>query len=228
MRDRGALRPQPCRRLTAAAAGAALLFGAGQARAQVAPIGVELGGQIGAGVRLGDGPHYAVVERAGLTFGAGGFVTLEPAFSLGLGIEHTDLGRERSAASGIGAVEVIRDLNAVWATIRLNLVRAEAGELSIGFGPGLAWQSADAAGVATPVLAPRPFTCSGSDAADLALRVGLGGALALGGGLWLQGGAGFDNVRLSSELMDGCVFGAGSVALFQVRAGLSYRFEVPR
>ena len=56
----------------------------------------------------------------------------------------------------------------------------------------------------------------------------IGGALPLGGGLWLHGSAGFDNVQLSSEPMDGCIFGAGSVALFQLRAGLSYRFAIPR
>jgi hypothetical protein len=195
---------------------------------QPAPIGLELGGHLGAAVRVGDGPHFEIIERAGVSFGAFAFLTPEPAFSLGLAFEHTDLGRERSAAGYFGAFEVIRDLNTLWATVRLNLLRGELGALGLSFGPGLAWQSADAAGVTTPLLQATPFACSGSDAADLALRAGLGGSLALGGGATLSAGATLDNVRLSSDIMDGCVPGAGSVTLIGIRAALSYRFDVGR
>jgi hypothetical protein len=179
-------------------------------------------------VRAGDGPHFEIVERAGPAYGASAFVTLEPAFSLGLAFEHTDLGRERSAVGEAGAIEVVRDLNAVWAAVRLNLVRGDAGELGLLFGPGLAWQSADARGVAAPTRDATPFACAAGGSADLALRAGLGGALALGRGLFLTAGATVDNVRLSSDPLGDCVFGAGSATIFGLRGGFAYRFDVGR
>lgn len=193
-----------------------------------APIDLELGGVLGMGLRADDGPHFEMVERAGLAYGVSAFVTVEPEFSLGLALEHTDLGRERSAVGEAGAVEVVRDLNAAWAAVRLNLVRGAAGELGVLFGPGLAWQSADAAGVAAPTRGAVTFTCAASGAAGLALRAGLGGSLALGGGLFLNAGATLDNIQLSSDLLDGCVFGAGSATIFGLRGGFTYRFDLGR
>jgi hypothetical protein len=160
--------------------------------------------------------------------GASAFLRIEPAFSLGLSFEHTDLGRERSPVGEVAALELTRDLNTLWASVQLHLVRGESGELGLVFGPGLAWQSADVSGIAAPTLGGAPFRCSASDAANLALRAGLGGSLALGGGLYLSAGATFDAVRLSSDLLDGCVQGAGSAALFGLRGGFAYRFDVGR
>jgi hypothetical protein len=156
------------------------------------------------------------------------FVAPEPGFSLGLLFEHARFGRERSAVTGAGAAEVTRDLNALWAALRLSLARGELAGLGLSFGPGLAWQRLDATGVTGLLGRPTTFACSGSAGAGLGLRAGLDGWLALGGGLALVGGAGTQGLLLSSDILDSCAPGAGSALLLGVQAGLAYRFDVRR
>jgi len=194
------------------------------------PIPVELGATLGVAVRADDPPHFPLVERARLAFEASAFVTPKPAYSLGLAFEQAGLGRERSAVAGPGAVEVRRDMSALWAGVRLNLARGDQSGLGLGFGPGLLWQRLDASGVTGLGLTgvPVPFACSGSASVSLGLRAGVDGWLGLGPRIALVAGAGAEALRLSSDPLDGCAPGAGSATLLGLRAGFAYRFDVGR
>src|SRR5262245_14407016 len=81
---------------------ASLGLAAPSARAQTGkatarePITLDLGGDLGGHIRLGDAPLFPVVDRGGIAYGVGAAIAPTTGFSIGLAIEHADLGREAS------------------------------------------------------------------------------------------------------------------------------------
>jgi hypothetical protein len=123
---------------------------------------------------------------------------------------------------------VERDLNTLWASLRLAPWRAAAVPY-LGFGPGLAWQSLEATGTLFPFpqgSAPVTLRCEGSAPASLALRLagGIEGRFDNGMVLFAEGGA--DMIRLDDAPLDGCAAGAGTAMLLGLRAGAQYRFDI--
>jgi hypothetical protein len=194
------------------------------------PITVNLGLQLGPSFRLGDGPSFAIAERIGLALAARAFIMPSPRFSLGLAYEHVGLGREKGGDGDPDFVDVTRDLDALWAGLRVHLVSAPRARLSVLFGTGLVWQRASASGVLSQGIGRPLLTiqCSGSAAANFALRAGLGAEVVIGRGFSLLSDALLDNVRLSSDGLDDCVPGAGTTSLFSTRIGVAYQFDVSR
>jgi hypothetical protein len=199
-----------------------------------APITIDFGAQLGPSVRLGGAPSLTITDRSGLL--VGGFVALAPSrlFSIDLAYEHLDLGAERLGDHGVGSASVTRDAHALWTDLRVFPWRARALELFAGIGIGLAWQGAEASSVvdvrASAEASPRVqiSPCSASAPANLALRGNIGVAVPIGGGFMFVSDASFENARLSGELLDGCISGAGTTSVLALRAGLAYRLDVSR
>lgn len=198
------------------------------------PITLDLGAYVGPSVRLGSAPSLRITDRSGLLVGAGLGLTPSRLFSIGLAYEHLNLGRERLGQSDIGSASVERDAHALFVDLRVYPYRGEAASVFAGIGVGLAWQGADAtrveealtqsgAGVGVNIV-----PCSVRDSADVALRGGAGVEVPIGAGLVFMSDVSFENARLSGELLDRCISGAGTTAIFALRVGLAYRLDMSR
>jgi len=184
---------------------------------------------LGMGSRLDDAPLYSITDRQGLLFGLGLDLFFSHRVSFGLGFEHLDLGAEDSGLTQTGQVTLTRDLNAFWANLRLYAVRTEAVGGFIRLGLGSVWQSADLTGAVWSHYRPDrnvTWSCEGCDSANVALRADVGIDVTLTAGLRLQAALGLDSYRLSDELLDECVPGAGTAAVFGLRTGFAYGAEL--
>lgn len=197
------------------------------------PVTLDLGIRLGPSVRVGDASALTIADRAGLAIGVGVLVTPTPRFSLGLAFEHVGLGREVAGDGRLGQVDYVdasRSLNALWADLRLHLFRTPAVRLSVLLGVGANWQSADVSAVISQDVGQPLLTvqCSGSDSMNFSFRAGLGAEFIVGNGFSFLLDAVGDVVRLSTDPLDQCVLGAGTMTLLSARAGLGYKFDVTR
>ena len=198
--------------------------------ARADPVTFDVGVRIGGAGRIGEAPAFSVTSRGAFVLGVGVAVAPSPRFSVGLAYEHSGLGSEQGAGE-LGVLYLDRTMDSLWATLRLSLLRVDGFSLGITLGPGLVWQSVDAAGVTydgTTSFQPTPFRCSATDSAGFGLRAGLGAEVHLSDGFVLSVDAVADELRLGSDSIGTCAPGAGSTALFGARAGLAYRFDVSR
>jgi hypothetical protein len=209
--------------------------GAGGAKADEAPskkepkkeTGIDLSASLGGAVRVGDAPLFDVDRRLGGSFGLGVGYLFHP-LAIGLSYERTGFGAERTDVGPFGAARVARALDAVWISMRVRLTGAEPVVPFLGVGLGAAFQSATLGGVfLSPggTAAPTVFGCSARDGMNLALRALAGAEVPLGKAVSFTGEASFDAYRLSSEVIEGCVPGAGSANAISVRLGFVYRFD---
>ena len=191
------------------------------------PVRIDLGLHLGGVYRAGDAPAFPITDRGGVSFGVSAFVAPSRRFSFGLAFEHAGLGGEK-AEGDLGSLTITRDLNLLWAGLRVHLISTDAVRIGILIGPGLAWQGVDASGLITPGIGalPSTYACSGGDSANLALRAGLGARFMLGSGFSFLVDASLDNVRLASEVIGDCAPGAGTVSLIGARVGFGYELDV--
>jgi opacity protein-like surface antigen len=222
--------------LCAASFAAPALFG-GPALAQTPPrqttksgkiTAIDVAPSLGALVRLGDSAAFDVTARGALTVGASASYYFQP-IALGLAYEHAGFGREESGVGRFGVVRVARQLDTVWAFARVRVSGLDPVTPFLQAGPGLVWQSARADGVALlggGVGGGRAFTCKGSDSLNLGLRVGWGVEMPLSPSVLFVGEGSFDAYRLSSDILDGCVPGAGTASALTLRVGFAYRFDL--
>jgi hypothetical protein len=99
----------------------------------------------------------------------------------------------------------------------------------LGLAVGPSWQSADMNGSVWPAHDPgrwESFQCHGSDSPGFAMRAEIGGDVAIVGGLRAFAALGIDGYRLSDDVLDECVPGAGSATVFGLRAGLAYAMDL--
>lgn len=191
------------------------------------PVRVDLGLHLGGVYRAGDAPAFPITDRAGASFGVSAFVAPSRRFSFGLAFEHAGLGSEK-AEGELGSLTITRDLNLLWAGLRMHVITTDAVRIGLLIGPGLAWQGVDAGGLLTPGIGvlPSAYSCSAGDSANLALRAGLGARFMLGSGFSFLVDASFDNVRLASDVIGDCAPGAGTVSLIGARVGFGYELDV--
>lgn len=190
---------------------------------------LDISAHIGVGVRLDEPPLLEPTARAGLLYGLGFDLFVSETVSLGLHVEHLDLGEERGELWRTGTIALSRDLNGLWLRVRAYPVRTESVGLYLALAGGPVWQSVDARGIAWSQEQPgigEPFACEGSDSVDVGLRGALGvdGAPAPPVRLWSS--LGIDMVRLSDAVLDGCAPGAGTAAVFGLRVGVIYGIEL--
>jgi hypothetical protein len=87
------------------------------------------------------------------------------------------------------------------------------------------WQSAD---LVASVWAPETpgenvsFECEGAAGVSFGMGVEAGLDVALSEKVRFVGGMGIDGHRLTSDALDGCAPGAGTVSVFTLRSGLVY------
>jgi hypothetical protein len=198
------------------------------------PITLDLGAFVGASVRLGSAPSLRITDRSGLLAGAGLVLAPSRLFSIGLAYEHLNLGDERLGQSDIGSASVERDAHALFMDLRVYPYRGEAASVFAGLGVGLAWQGAEATRVEEALtesgasVGANIVLCSVRESASVALRGGAGVEVPFGAGLVFVSDVSFENARLSGELLDRCISGAGTTALFAFRVGLAYRLDMTR
>jgi hypothetical protein len=192
------------------------------------PITLDLGPRIGGAGRLGSSASLPITNRGGEIFGVGVALAPSPRFTVGLSYEHSGLGGERGVGD-VADIAVGRSLDALWATLRLDVLKLDGFDLGVTVGPGIAWQHASADVIVfDPTGVPSTFLCSDSGSASLGLRAGLGIAARITEHVWFTADAVFDNLHLSSDPLGSCALGAGTVSLLGLRAGFVYRLDVSR
>jgi hypothetical protein len=193
------------------------------------PATVDLGLRLGGGLRLGSGSSLPITDRGSAMIGASVAFAPSPSYTFGLAYEHSSLGHE--GGSGDAAdIELARSIDAVWATLRLNLVHTDGFAFAAVIGPGLVWQHVDASVIVLDPggSGPTVFRCTDSDSVGFGLRAGLGIEAQLSEHAWFTTDALIDNLRLSSDPIGSCAGGAGSVPLLGLRVGIVYKIDVSR
>jgi hypothetical protein len=193
------------------------------------PAMLEIGARIGGVGRLGGSPAYPISSRGSVVGGASVMLEPSPRWGVGLIYERVGLGAERTSGE-LGTVELSRAADVLWAGVRLSVVRTDVFVLALGLGPGLAWQRVQASVIdlSNPTAPPRVYDCSGHGSVGFGLRAGASAAVRVGEGLSFTLDASFDNLRLSSDVLGGCVGGAGTLSQLGARLGVAYAFEVTR
>jgi hypothetical protein len=193
------------------------------------PTRLDLGVRIGYAHRLDDPPFYTADERNGFVLGPEVTLFVVRRVALGLAYEHYLLGGETSGLTPVGAVDVTRTLDTLWLNARLYPILTDRAGLYLGISVGPSWQGAELAGSVWPAHDPgawQSFHCEGSDTPGPAVRAEIGGDVALAGGLRALVAVGADGYRLSDDLIDDCVPGAGSTTVFGLRLGLVYAMDL--
>ncbi len=205
-----------------------------EARAQVPaeiiksdPINVDVGVRIGAAGRVGGSANFPIVARAGEIVGAGIEVAPSRRFAVGLTYEHMGLGAEKSEGK-LSDVDLTRSLEGLWASVRLFLLSTERATISLFVGPGLLFHQVSGSVVVRSNVDPFFGSCSGGPGFGFGLRAGVGGAVAIGGGVWLGLDVTADNLRLGDGVLGECLPGPGTTTMIGARLNLSYRFDASR
>jgi opacity protein-like surface antigen len=198
-------------------------------KAESTPVTLDFMGSLGGAVRVGGAEPFMATTRTGLV--AGGGIVFAPlrSFALGLSYEHVDLGEDRLGTGEIGSANVERELHALWLDLRVHPLRRETFSIFAGIGLGLGFQQANADRIEDPAgtgQTARLVLCEASDSASMALRGGAGVEVKLGGGFYFVGDAWVENARLSGELLDGCIGGAGTTTILSLRGGVAYRLDL--
>jgi hypothetical protein len=193
------------------------------------PATIDLGLRLGAAVRLGSGSGLAISDRGSAMVGVSVAIAPSPLFTVGVAYEHSTLGREEGSGA-VADVELARAIEAVWATIRLNVVHVDGFAFAAVIGPGLVWEHVDANVIVLEGTAngPTAVQCTATASVGFGLRAGLGMQARIGRHVWFTADAQADNLRLSSDPIGSCAPGAGSVPLIGLRVGFVYTIDVSR
>lgn len=179
--------------------------------------------------RLGPASFESVdEERFGLGLDLSTWFTLSDVYVLGLGVTRTDLGNV-TGGSGTDGIDADYNVTAVYLGGRAFPFRSRSAELFVGLRVGMAWQGVEAIGVRTlepNVAPPTTFQCTGFTGPGAALGATIGGALRLGARAWLTGHVDATGYQLTSDVVDNCVAGIGSVTAASFGAGLLYAFDL--
>jgi hypothetical protein len=167
-------------------------------------------------------------ERAGMGIDGALWFTLGSAYALGLGVKRADLG-DISYAEGVNTIDAGYATTALELGLRAFPFRSENWDIFIGLRAGLAWQDVEATGLEQ--LGPMPdsavpFQCSGVSGPGFALGAEIGAAFRLSPYLWLSGTVDANGYRLSSDMVDECIPGIGSITTLSVGLGLLYAFDL--
>jgi hypothetical protein len=191
------------------------------------PLSLEF--RFGVNARLGASDNaFSEEELYDTAFGLGGWLSWNKAFSVGLEVEHSGLGRG-TASSGDSAINTSYSMTNLWAGARVYPYRSERVDLYVSLRLGLAVQHLRAVGLRHdgPVGVPaRSFACSDTDGPDLGFGGGLGSVFRLSraAALFLRGD--LVGQRLSGEVLSDCAVGVGSVTTAMVTGGFAYEFEL--
>lgn len=191
-------------------------------------LGFELAG--GLQTRLGDGEDYGFASResGGVAFGPGIWLSPARLWSVGLTYRRAGLGRDRSAP-GENSLTVHRRLDTLWAGGRAYPWRSDSMGIYVLLQLGLSWQHADADGSRTTNDFVRPaetYACTANDGPGLALGGGVGFDVDLEKNLSFVTQLEAQAHRHTSDTIDGCTPGSGSISTIGASIGFAYRLDL--
>jgi hypothetical protein len=198
---------------------------------RLAPPESSVGPEVFAGMngRLSDAEGFRDDdEHTGMTFGLGGWFAPNRTYSLGLTYQRTTLGAAQSAG-GVDSLTARYDMNTFWFGGRAYPLRNDTVGLYVLLELGASWQEVSAGGTRPTSVFTSPaesFACSEADSPGLALGGGLGLDVDIERRLAFLVQADLSGHRLSSEVVDGCAPGIGSVTNVGARVGFLYRFDL--
>ncbi|MFO0571692.1 MAG: hypothetical protein U0263_39070 [Polyangiaceae bacterium] len=180
--------------------------------------------------RLGDAADYGYTssERGGIMFGPGVWFSGSRVWSAGVMYQRSRIGSDRTDPIE-GSLTIRRDLDALWLGGRAFPWRTDAMGLFIALGLGMSWQHVNADGTrpATDAVSPdQPFSCSGSDGPGIALGGGVGLDVDISNQLAFVTLLNAAAHRHTSDVVEGCAPGSGSVTSVGAQIGFAYRFDL--
>jgi hypothetical protein len=191
-------------------------------------LGFELAG--GLQTRLGDSEDYGYASRepGGVVFGPGVWLSPARLWSVGLTYRRAGLGRDRSAP-GDSSITVHRRLDTLWAGGRAYPWRTDSMGVYVVLQLGLSWQHANADGSRATGDFVRPavtYACSASDGPGFALGGGVGFDVDLERNLSFITQLEATAHRHTSDGIDGCAPGSGSVSTIGASIGFAYKLDL--
>lgn len=191
-------------------------------------LGFELAG--GLQTRLGDSEDYGFASReaGGVAFGPGIWLSPARLWSVGLTYRRAGLGRDRSAP-GTNSVTVHRHLDALWAAGRAYPWRTDSMGVYVLLQLGLSWQHAEADGSRATNDFVRPaetYACTANDGPGFALGGGIGFDVDLEENLSFITQVEAAAHRHTSDAIDSCTPGSGSVSTIGASIGFAYKLDL--
>jgi hypothetical protein len=204
------------------------------ASAQDKPFTLTLTPEASAGptVRLNDAATgYPISERGAVNYQLGLYLGLGQRADIGVRFLHTGLGVETTTnVATESGVRSRRSMNSGAIDARVFAWRNSWAALFVGFNVGLGWQKVDhtITRVEQPFSAPlvSRSRCEVRGGPGLGLGAGLGGEFDLEENTsFVLSVSGMTN-RFSSDPIEGCADGAGTVNLFLAQIGFLHRFDL--
>jgi hypothetical protein len=177
---------------------------------------------------LSDAEGFRDDDRAGMTFGLGGWFAPNRTYSLGLTYQRTTLGTAQTEG-GEQSLSARYDMNTFWFGGRAYPLRDDRVGLYILLELGASWQEVSAGGTRATGSFTSPagsFACSEADSPGLALGGGLGLDVEIERELAFVVQTDLSGHRLSSDVVDDCAPGIGSATNLGARVGFLYRFDL--
>lgn len=187
-------------------------------------VGLEL--DFGINARLGNAAGFEREETLGALYGGAVWLSLARDVTLGLELQHAELGRG-SAQSGPNLVDVEFEATTAWLSGRFAPFTSPQVEGFVALRAGIAMQHVDARGVrqSRSSLEPAsPFSCRELDGPAIAFGGGLGARFGVGPGFSFVARVDGTAHNLSSEPVGACAPGAGATTSASVGLGLAYTF----
>jgi opacity protein-like surface antigen len=191
-----------------------------------------LGIQLGAGLNArlgGDTSGIPEEEPVGLAYGLGVWFAPARVWSIGLSYQRTGLGAGETSG-GETSVAVQRDLDTFWLGGRAYPLRSDTIGLYVALALGASWQSLSASGSRSSgvggVNPPEPFACNASDGPGFALGGGVGVDVDMTRHVAFLAEVGGSGHQLTSDPIENCASGSGSVTGIGATIGFMYRFDL--
>jgi hypothetical protein len=191
-----------------------------------------LGIQIDAGYgrRLGDSNGYDLTqsESGGLVFGPSVWLSPARTWSIGLGFQRSSLGNDHGE-SGQTTVDIERRLDLFWLGGRAFPFRTDSFGVYLMLGLGAGWQHVNVSGTQETQSFVRPATayvCSASSGPGFALGGGVGVYADIDRNFGFVTQLDTFAHRQTSDVIEDCAPGSGSVTTLGARIGFEYRFDL--
>jgi hypothetical protein len=181
----------------------------------------------GLATRLSSSTEYDEQSIWDLGAGAGFWYESADRYALGARYQFFGLGSGRSR-QGVDSIDTRYDAHTLWAAGRLYPYRSPDLSLFVAARVGLVFVRQHASGVRTLDFtepAGDPFLCSSTSTPNLGFAGGLGLSRDLSRQLALSFELGPSMLRGSSEVVNGCAPGLGSVVTVNANLGLAYFFD---
>jgi opacity protein-like surface antigen len=177
--------------------------------------------------RVSDGSTYEQDRGIDMGYGAGLWYEGGDRLALGARYEYTGLG-EGETESGGDYINTEYRVHGLWAAGRAYPYRADGLGVFATAGVGMTFMRLSASGTRPdePTQPSQAFLCSGGSSPNLAFAGGGGINLDVGTQMAFLLELGATMYRGTSEFVDGCAVGLGSVVTVGAKVGFAYDFGV--